>query len=431
MARDECCLAEGMAEMRVSRRGFMKTMAGATALAGFPALTRGVLASPNARSVNRILFTSQGKTGMVRADGSGLRYFDFHVPNQATWQPCGFFSDGRRILFLSMEPRRDGPGRPFDQFYHQTPTHLWVHDLENDTLTEVATRDRMAVFYTPQLILSEERLLVQVIREGVGQIFSMNLDGSDAREFTRAGEGLPYGFDLSPDGKRVAYHLASPTGYQIWTSDVDGGDRTLVAADPEHLFFCPAWSPDGQWLAFQDCLYRSDPGHDWSDLSLCRPDGSELRRITQGQALWFSASYGTPENRGGGSNTPTWSHDGSVLCAYRLPGTKVPWVFQSDRPDTDHFNRAFHPEQAVGGTRICRIEPRDGSVKPLTSNEPPVWDFRQSESPDGQLVVFCRAETGGVPSLWVMERDGSDPRLLSKGLEDRGLDHPRWWPLQA
>jgi TolB protein len=47
-------------------------------------------------------------------------------------------------------------------------------------------------------------------REIVGQIFSMNLDGTGAREFTRAGEGLPYGLSLSPDGRRVAFHLAGP-----------------------------------------------------------------------------------------------------------------------------------------------------------------------------------------------------------------------------
>ena len=40
-------------------------------------------------------------------------YIDFDVPLQETWQPCAFFPDGQRVLFLSMEARRDGPGRPF------------------------------------------------------------------------------------------------------------------------------------------------------------------------------------------------------------------------------------------------------------------------------------------------------------------------------
>ena len=43
------------------------------------------------RRVGRFFFLSQGKTGMMDADGGGLRWFEFDVPNQATWQPCGFF----------------------------------------------------------------------------------------------------------------------------------------------------------------------------------------------------------------------------------------------------------------------------------------------------------------------------------------------------
>jgi hypothetical protein len=87
----------------------------------------------------------------------------------------------------------------------------------------------MAPFYTPQLLLNDERMLVQVVRNKIGQTFSMNLDGTDAREFTRAGEGLPYGLSLSPDKRRVAYHIASPAGYQIWTSDLAGGQRIKIA----------------------------------------------------------------------------------------------------------------------------------------------------------------------------------------------------------
>lgn len=34
----------------------------------------------------------------------------------------------------------------------------------------------------------------------------MKLDGSDPRVH-QSREGLPYGFSLSPDGKRVAFHL--------------------------------------------------------------------------------------------------------------------------------------------------------------------------------------------------------------------------------
>jgi TolB protein len=384
--------------------------------------------SSSASAPARLFFTSQGKTALIHADGAGLRYFDFNVPHQATWQPGPFLSDGRRIIFLSMEPRRDGPGRPFEEFYTQTPTHLWLYDLDGDSLVEIANRERLAVFYTPALLVSDERILVQVVRNKVGQIFSMNLDGTDAREFTRAGEGLPYGLSLSPDGRRVAFHLASPRGYEVWTCDADGTNRVRVVGHPDHLYFGTSWSPDGQWILYQDCHFKSDPGHDWSDICIGRPDGSEHRVLTSGQAQWFGATYGNPQNRGGGSNMPAWTFDGQILFSRKLPGSKVAWEFQPQRPDTDHFNRDFKPHLARGGTEICRLNPLDGSTTRLTQSDPAVWDFRASESPHGDHIVFCRAEPGGAPAIWRMDVDGRNPRLVTRGLDDKGADHPRWLP---
>ncbi len=374
----------------------------------------------------QLLFTSQGKTARINVDGSGLQYFDFSVPNQATWQPGPVFPDGKRLIFLSMEPRRDVPGKPFDEYYTQTPTHLWTHDLTTGDLQEVCTKDRLAVFVTPALLLGDDRMLVQVVRDKVGQIFSVRMDGSDAREFTRAGEGMPYGLSLSPDGRRVAFHLATPTGYQVWISDVNGEQRQLIAADPNHLYFGTSWSPDGKSVLYVDCHYRDDPAHDWADVCVGKADGSQHRVLTTGQAMWFGATYGDRETRGGGSNLPAWTHDGSILFPRRHPDSKVAWEYQPQRPDVDHFNRDYKPELSRGGTEICRLDPRDGSCEPLTRNEPGVWDFRAIESPDGRWVAFCRAAVGEAPALWVMESDGSNPRQLTRGLQDRGADHPRW-----
>lgn len=376
----------------------------------------------------KLLFNSQGKSGLVHADGTGLRYFDFDKPGQATWQPGPMFPDGRRLLFLSMEPRRDGPGRPFEEYYTQTPTHIWIHDLSRGSLEEICTQDRLAPFVTPALLLNEKRILVQVVRKQVGQIYSVRLDGSDPREFTKGGEGLPYGLSLSHDGQRVAFHLASPQGYQVWTSDLDGSNRIQVAAKPDHLYFGTSWSPDGRWILYVDCLPKSDPGHDWADVCVGRADGREQRVLTSGQAMWFAATYGDPQTRGGGSNVPAWTRDGGILFPRRLPGSKVPWEYQPQRPDLDHFNRDFKPELARGGTEICRLDPVSGQVTVLSHSNPPVWDFRACESADGRWIAFCRATTGGTPTIWVMEADGKNPRPITQGLDNRGADHPRWLP---
>jgi len=242
-------------------------------------------ANQHRSSAPAIIFNSAGKTAVVASDGTGLRWLDFDVPHQSTWQVAGFFSDGRWLL-LSMEPRRDGPGRPSDQ----------------------------------------------------------------------------------------------------------------------------------------------DPGHDWSDLCVGRPDGSENRLLTHGQSQWFAATYGPPSRHGGGSNLPVWTPDGQLLFSRRLPGSKVPWQYQPQRPDVDHFNRDYQPDAARGGTEICRCDPETGRTIRLTHSEPPVWDFRARVSPDGHQIVFCRAATGQVPSLWIINADGADARRIATGRDGRGVDQPRWIP---
>ena len=189
---------------------------------------------PGVGGSERLFFTSSGKTCVIDSTGQNFHELEVSAPGQVTWQPAGFLEDGR-VLLLSMEARRDGPGRPFDEYYHQTPTHVWAYDLDRKSLEELATRDRLAPFYAPQLVLQGGRILMQVIRTRPGQTFNMRLDGSEAREFTGPDEGLPYGYSLSPDGQRVAFHLASREGYQIWTCDTRGANRVKVAAQPGHL----------------------------------------------------------------------------------------------------------------------------------------------------------------------------------------------------
>ena len=56
-----------------------------------------------------------------------------------------------------------------------------------------------------------------------------------------------------------------------------------------------AWSPDGQWLA-----YQSNADSDHSEIWVMRPDGRDPRRLTV--------------TAGGWSRAPTWSPDGRWLA---------------------------------------------------------------------------------------------------------------------
>jgi TolB protein len=44
----------------------------------------------SAKRPMRLFFTTQGRTALINANRSGLRYLDFEVPDQVTWQPGPF-----------------------------------------------------------------------------------------------------------------------------------------------------------------------------------------------------------------------------------------------------------------------------------------------------------------------------------------------------
>jgi Tol biopolymer transport system component len=390
----------------------------------------GAIAAPEGK--RGFLFKIRGKSGVqgrgeklafMNADGTGLRIFDFGHPSHIGWGAYALFKDGRRALLLSIETDDDWKTKPFQVYYPKSRTHIWICDLETGALTEIAQKERIAPFYAPCALLPDEaRMLVGVNIQGRERLFSMDLDGSRPKPITGPDEYV-YGVSVSPDGTRVAFHA----DYQIHVTAIDGKHRVRVAGRQGFIYFGTSWSPDSNWVLYQVCDPSTDPGHDWSDIWIGRPDGSENRPLTQGEAAWFAASYGAPDNPGGGSIMPRWAPDGSgILYARRLADSKVPWEIQPQRPDTNHFNRDFKPELARGGTQICFLNPKDGSSTPLTHIDPPQWEFRPEWSPDSGQILFCRARVGENPAIWIMDRDGRNQRLLTQGIDGQGVDFPRW-----
>jgi len=94
--------------------------------------------------------------------------------------------------------------------------------------------------------------------------------------------------DVSPDGKRIAFHTKIGNSYQVCTVDANGGNFTVYTEG-----FSPRWSPDGTKLAFD------------------RPVGKKsqcfILDLTTGQVTQLT---------GGNSDNgfPVWSPDGKWLA---------------------------------------------------------------------------------------------------------------------
>ena len=416
----------------MKRRDFsLKTFAGAVSvLSGLSLSTNSAFGkqteknSGASKKLRRIIFRNQdGKLGIINEDGSGFEYLNFDIPGQINWGYGPSFSDGKRIVVTSFEDGKVWQGN--------TKSHIWIYNFGDKKLTEIATKNCPANYHVPCALLpNEKRIVTAPVIDTEQRVFIMNLDGSDQVEITKKGEGYTYGVSVSPDGKHLAFHvtrIGPMMPYSIVVIGTDGTGRKLIAGHPDHLYFGTSWSNDGEWVLFQDCHLKTDPGHDWSDLCIGRPDGSDNKLITRGQSHWFGTSYGTPERPGGGSNMPQWSPKGPQITYTRVkPDSLTAWQWAKDRPDTDHFNRDYKPDEARGGTDICLINPFTEEVTPLTSNESRTWDFRTVWAPQGDKIAFCRAKIGGPSELWIMDADGKNQKFLTRGELDKGVDHPRF-----
>ncbi len=116
---------------------------------------------------------------------------------------------------------------------------------------------------------------------------------------------------FSPDGKQIAF-ISNLTGIpQVWTVPAAGGWPRLVTALNDQVSGV-SWSPDGEWLAFS----MAPGGGMNSQVYLIRPDGTDLRRLTDG---------GKDNNWLG-----DWTHDGRrllIASSRRDPKTVDAWYY--------------------------------------------------------------------------------------------------------
>ena len=82
---------------------------------------------------------------------------------------------------------------------------------------------------------------------------------------------------FSSDGRRIAYLTNISGSPQVWVVSADGGYPEQVTAFDDPVTGVD-WSPDGKWIAVQVA-----PGGGMnSQIYVMRPDGTGLRRLTEG-----------------------------------------------------------------------------------------------------------------------------------------------------
>jgi Tol biopolymer transport system component len=176
---------------------------------------------------------------------------------------------------------------------------------------------------------------------------------------------------MAPDGSAVAYCSNRLGTHDLWLDALDRGrttgrpPRRLTDLDPGPA--TPAFSPDGEWIAF----FRHFNGH--RDLWAVPLSGAAPRALVEG---------------GGDNVHPAYSPDGTKLA------------FASDRSGHEHI-------------WILPIRAGLPAGEPWRLTEGDVTDEHPKWSPDGGRVVFVRGD-----DVWLVEpRPGAAPRRITDGAE--------------
>jgi len=98
----------------------------------------------------------------------------------------------------------------------------------------------------------------------------------------------------SPTGAEIAFAMFQGERTGIWRVSVSG-EAPVPLATTAFQNYAPAWSPDGQWIAYQSDLESAD-----SEIWIMDREGKQARRLTHTAAGW--------------SRAPAWSPDGQWLA---------------------------------------------------------------------------------------------------------------------
>ena len=224
-------------------------------------------------------------------------------------------------------------------------------------------------------------------------LFLRSADGKEERRLTKR-EAPEYDACWSPDGKRLAfaYDNAMPNqgDIEVYSIGTDGDNLQPVARSPGKLTHeeWPAWSPDGEWIAF------SSTREDNQEIHVCRPDGKEIKRLTSDPAIDAHPCW-SPDSKRIVFSTSRWG--GMELAVMNANGSGLVRLTESRGLDD-------YPAWSPGGQRIGFTSNRDGNLdiytidpdgkNPRNETQHPAIDNFPAFAPDGKLTFVSNRDGG-------------------------------------
>ncbi len=231
----------------------------------------------------------------------------------------------------------------------------------------------------------------------LGDIYTMDAAGGEARG-VRTGHAWQMQPAFSPDGQWLAYTSDEGGGDNIWVCKLDGSEARQVTKESFRLLTQPAWSPDGQWIAARKhyTARRSlGAGEIW------------LYHISGGDGLQVTTKGNDQKDLG----EPAWSPDGKHL------------YFSLDATPGDTFE--YSKDSTKGIYRIDRLELATGERTTVAAGMGGAC--APTPSPDGRRLAFVRRDDF-KSALYVLDLASGAARKVSDAVE---RDYQETWAVHG
>ncbi len=140
---------------------------------------------------------------------------------------------------------------------------------------------------------------------GNGDIFSINIDGSNNINLSKSDGEHARNPAFSPDGKLIVYDAFVGDDLHIMLMDQNGDTKHRVPTEGKYAF-APSWSPGGKWLAH---LRQDSDG--FVDVWRMKPDGTAAENLTKSVANGHHAIGDTIQHW---QYETHWSPDGNWIA---------------------------------------------------------------------------------------------------------------------
>jgi Tol biopolymer transport system component len=252
-------------------------------------------------------------------------------------------------------------------------------------------------------------------------LWVMNSDGSDDRFVAEMPDLLP--LKWSPDNRFVVYHAPQPDGTEndIYVLDIESGEITDLTKDSFVWDAFPDWSPKGDLIVFTSD--RAEQGKALDDIWIMKPDGSGLVNLTNngtdwedyhpawspdGESIAFFRSSSLFEEADEGKPPGLWVMDADganqrLVLALDILRASGPPVWS---PDGEYLAYAFNLGE---DGEVWVVSSAGGD--PVNLSKIPGTKSHISWSPDSKALIFTN-DTDDTLEIYLALPDGSDTHAL-------------------